>query len=249
MQPLSVQAMSPEIQFREGSRLIPHSLGLLATTDTGHSATVLPPANSIQNDRASQVLGLKLLQLHRPPLPQQVAPQYPPSQLLYTANAANTEHHQHRLKINDQSAQRKTEEEKRSVPKRQLSFNSLRDSTQPRIQTSERSRGQESSLLPSALPAHSPAPIQGLRLLHFQPVQQSNTTFPQIPLLSSSRAATIIAAPMGDAPMIKLLHIDTGPKMASDVCFASFALSLHCTSYTDICLCHRCYLQQLLQPK
>ncbi|XP_027137955.1 ciliogenesis and planar polarity effector 1 isoform X4 [Larimichthys crocea] len=213
MQPLSVQAMSPEIQFREGSRLIPHSLGLLATTDTGHSAPVLPPANSIQNDHASQVLGLKLLQLHRPPLPQQIAPQYPPSQLLYTANAANTEHHQHRLKINDQSAQRKTEEDKRSVPKRQLSFNSLRESTQPRIQTSERSRGQESSLLPSALPAHSPAPIQGLRLLHFQPVQQSNTTFPQIPLLSSSRAATVIAAPMGDAPMIKLLHIDTGPKM------------------------------------
>ncbi|KAG8010704.1 Protein JBTS17 [Nibea albiflora] len=215
MQPLSVQAMSPEIQFREGSRLIPHSLGLLATTDTGHSAPVLPPANSMQNDPAPQVLGLKLLHLHRPPLPQQIAPHYPPAQLLYAANAANAEHHQHRLKINDQAVQRKTEEEKGSVPKRQLSFNSLRDSNQPRIQTSERSRGQESTLLPPPLPPHTPAPIQGLRLLHFQPVQQSHTTFPKIPAFPSSRAATVIAAPMGEAPMIKLLHIDTGPKMAN----------------------------------
>ncbi|KAM9338429.1 ciliogenesis and planar polarity effector 1 [Symphorus nematophorus] len=121
MQPLSVQAVSPEIQFRESIRLIPPSQGLLATTDTSHSASVM--------------------------------------------------------------------------------------------QTTERSRGQEFSLLPPALPTHTPAPMQGLRLLHVQPAPQSSITFPKLPLPSFSRPVSVMAAPMVEAPMIKLLHIESRPKM------------------------------------
>ncbi|XP_070707145.1 ciliogenesis and planar polarity effector 1 [Pempheris klunzingeri] len=227
MQPLSLQAVSPEIQFRENKRLIPPAQGLLATTDTSHaiySAPVLPPLNdSIQNDPAPQVLGLKLLQLQRPPLPQQSAPHNPPAQvhqMLCTANPSTIESHQHKLKNSDQSASKKTEEEKRngfSVPERQLSFNSSHHPTagnsQPKTETSERSRGKGFSLLPSALPAHTPAPMQGLRLLHVQPVPHSNITFPKLPIAASSKPATVIAAPIGEAPMIKLLRIESGPKM------------------------------------
>lgn len=255
MQPLSVQAVSPEIQFRESRRLIPPSQGLLATTDTSHaihSAPVLPPSkDSIQNDPAPQVLGLKLLQLHRPPLPQQSAQHYPPAQgpqMQRSANPATVESHQHKLKNNDESA---------SVPKRQLHFNSPHDPTpgnsQPKIQTSERSRGQVFSLLPPALPAHTPAPIQGLRLLHFQPVQHTNITFPKLPLPSSSRPTTVIAAPTGEGPMIKLLHIESAPKMVSNTSITArfFKVSLNLSLYlcTDIFLCHRCCRWQLLHPK
>ncbi|XP_059214508.1 ciliogenesis and planar polarity effector 1 [Centropristis striata] len=211
MQPLSVQAVSPEIQFSESRRLIPPSQGLLATADTGHaiqSTPVLLPSNdSIQSDPAPQVLGLKLLQLHRPPLPQQSVPYHPQSsQGLHTANPATIASHQHKLKNNDHS-----------VPKRQLSFNPPHDPTtrnsQPKSQTCERSRGQGFSLLPPAMPAHTPAPTQGLRLLHIEPVQHSNITFPQLPLPHSSRPATVIAALRGETPMIKLLHLDCEPKM------------------------------------
>ncbi|XP_045922847.1 ciliogenesis and planar polarity effector 1 isoform X1 [Micropterus dolomieu] len=224
MQPLSVHAVSSEIQSRESRRLIPPSQGLLATTDTSyaiHTAPVLMPSNdSIQSEPAPQVLGLKLLQLHSPPLLQQSAPNYQGLQTLHKANPATTESHQHKVKKSDQSTSKKTGEEDRnwsSVPKTQLTFNSLHDPTprnsQPGFQTSERSRNQEFSLLPPTLPAHTPAPMQGLRLLHFQPVPNSNITFPKLPLPSSSRPATVIAAPRGEAPMIKLLHIESGPKM------------------------------------
>lgn len=215
--------MSPQIQFRESRRLIPPSQGLLATTDTSHtihSAPVLVPSNdSIENDPALQVLGLKLLQLHRPPLPQQSAPHYSPAQgpqMQHTANPATVESHQHKFKNNGQST---------LVPKRQLSFNSPHDpnpgNSQPKIQTSDRSRGQGFSLLPPALPAHTPAPMQGLRLLHVQPVPHSNIMFPKLPSPSPSRPATVIAAPRGEAPMIKLLHIESAPRMASNTSFTS----------------------------
>ncbi|XP_071321560.1 ciliogenesis and planar polarity effector 1 [Trachinotus anak] len=227
MQPLSVRAESPEIQLRQSRGLIPSSQGLLATTDishTVHSAPVVLPSNgSIQNDLAPQVLGLKLLQLQRPPLPQQSASHYPPSrgpQTLHTANPATLESHQPKLQHSHQAASKRAEEEKRngsSVPRRQLSFNHPHDpaprNSRPQTQTSERSSGQQISLLPPALPAHTPAPMQGLRLLQYQPVSHSNITFPKLPMPSSSRPSTVIAAPMAETPLIKLLHIDSGPKM------------------------------------
>ncbi|KAI3362297.1 hypothetical protein L3Q82_012605 [Scortum barcoo] len=211
MQPLSVQAVSPEMHFRESRRLIPPSQGLLTTNDISnavHSAPVLAPSNDgVQNDPAPQIFGLKLLQLHRPPLPQQSAPHYPPAQgpqMQHTSHPANVESHQHKLKNNDQFA---------SAAKRQLTFNSQHDPTprnsQSNIQTSERSRGQGFSLFP---PAHTPAPMPGLRLLHFEPVPHSNVTFPKLPIPFSSRHVPVIVAPREEASMIKLLHIEPAPK-------------------------------------
>lgn len=233
MQPLSVQAESPEIQFRQSRRLIPSSQGLLTTTDTSHAITsapaVVPSNGSIQSEPASQVLGLKLLQLHHPLLPQQIGPRYPPAQdpqMLLTANPGTQEPHQPQFKHNNQAASKKTEEDRRSgssVPKRQLSFNynpshdPIPRSSYLQNQTSERSREQEFSLRPPALPVHGPVPTQGgVRLLHVQPVPQRNITFPKIPIAFCSRPFTVSAAPMGETPRIKLLHIDSQPKMVSN---------------------------------
>ncbi|XP_031711728.1 ciliogenesis and planar polarity effector 1 isoform X1 [Anarrhichthys ocellatus] len=213
MQPLSLQVVSPEIHCSENKRLITPSQGLLATTHSSHAAHTAPvllPSNiSRQSDPAPQVLGLKLLQLHCPPSPQQSGPQHPQSpQTLPTANPATIESHHDNLRYNDQSS---------SVPKRQPSFYPPHDPTprhsQAKSRTSERSRVQGFSLLPPALPAHTPEPMQGLRLLHLQPVPHSNTTFPKLPLPPSSRFTPNIAVPMGEAPMIKLLHMDAGPQM------------------------------------
>nr|XP_020474269.1 protein JBTS17 isoform X2 [Monopterus albus] len=226
MQPLSVQAESPEIQFR-GS--IPSSQGLLATTDISHTLpgapVVLPSNSSIQNDHAPQVLGLKLLQLHPPPLPQQTPPHYPQAQgpqTLHSKNPATVESHQSKLKHNHQASSKKAEEEKRagfSVSRRQLGFNHPHDLTpsnsQPQIQTSERFQGQEFLLLPPAFPAHTPAPSQSLRLLHLQPAPHSHITFPELPIPSSCRPSTVIPAMMRETPMIKLLHTEPAPKMMS----------------------------------
>ncbi|XP_008284693.1 uncharacterized protein C5orf42 [Stegastes partitus] len=222
MQPISVQAESPEIQLRESRRLIPSSQGLLATTDTSqaiHSPPAFVPANgSIQNDSNPQILGMKLLQLHRPPLSHHPPAQRP--QALHAANPATVEDSQQNLKHNHQAASKRAGEEKRngfSVPKRQLSFNPphepARRNSQPHIWPSEQSRGQEFSLLPSSFPAHTPAPMQSLRLLHFEPVSRNNISFPKLPLPSSSRPSTVFTAPLREAPVIKLLHIESGPKM------------------------------------
>lgn len=228
MQPLSVQAESPEIHFKQSKRLIPSSQGLLATTDTSHTVApsapmVLPHDGSIQNDQAPQVMGLKLLHFQRPPLPQQSATHYPPArgpQTLHTANPAAMESHQPKLKHNHQAATQRAQEEQRnwsSLPRRQLSFNYPHDSalrnTQPQIQTSERSRGQEFPLLPPALPAHTPAPMQGLCRLHFEPVSHSYFTFPKLHLPPFSRPSTLITVPLGETPVIKLLRIDSAPKV------------------------------------
>ena len=205
MQPLSVLAASPEIQFGASRRLIPTSQGLLATTDTSHAipiAPVLPP--SIQSDPAPHFLGLKLLQLHPPSLPQQNAP------------------HQHPATI--ESHKPEEYNQSTSAPKRHLSFNPPHDpthrSSQPMRETSERVK-EGFPLLPPALPAHAPAPMQGLRLLHVQPPPQINTTFPKLPIPSYSRPVSVMVAPMGQAPMIKLLHIDSGPQRVSNTVIVS----------------------------
>ncbi|XP_051794635.1 ciliogenesis and planar polarity effector 1 isoform X2 [Acanthochromis polyacanthus] len=222
MQPLSVQAPeSPEIQLRENRRLIPSSQGLLATTDTSqaihNTPGLLPSDGSIQNDSTSQLLGLKLLQLHRPlSLPQESTTHYPPVQLQQMLHAANPA----TVCSNDQATSNRSGGEKRnkpSVPKRQLSFNPLQEpalrNTQPHIWPSEQSRGQQFSVLPSALPAHTPAPMQSLRPLPFESVSHNNVTFPRIPSPSTSRPSTVIAATLQEAPAIKLLHIESRPKM------------------------------------
>uniref|UniRef100_A0A3Q3FV11 Ciliogenesis and planar polarity effector 1 n=1 Tax=Labrus bergylta TaxID=56723 RepID=A0A3Q3FV11_9LABR len=203
MQPLSVQAESPEIQFRESRTFIPPSQGLLTTSQGAHSAHVLPTSTeNIQNDSTAHFSGLKLLQLHRPPLSQQSTQHHP--QTLHTSNPS-----------------KRTEKEKRNVStyqRRHLSFNHTHDPTpvisQHNIQTSERTREHDFSLLPPAFPAHTPAPMQGLRLLQYEPVPHNSVTFPKIPGQPSSRSVSVFAAPRAEAP-IKLLRLESGPKMVS----------------------------------
>ncbi|XP_037341338.2 ciliogenesis and planar polarity effector 1 [Pungitius pungitius] len=193
MQPLSVQVMSPETHFSENKRLIAPSQGLLTTTHASRPTQkvllLLPPKNIKESDAPPPVLG---------PSPQQA---------LHFAYPATSEPHQHALKHKDQSI---------PVPKGQLRLNAPDEPTpnprhcQPTSDTSERSRGPGFSLLPPALPAHPPEPMRGLRLLHLEPVPRCETTFPKLPLPPASWSPPDVSAPMGEAPMIKLLHIDAG---------------------------------------
>ncbi|CAJ1070587.1 ciliogenesis and planar polarity effector 1 isoform X1 [Xyrichtys novacula] len=199
MQPLSVQALSPETQFRESRRLIPPSQGLLATSCDVHSAHVLPP----RNDLLTQFSGLKLLHLQRSPLPQQSAPHQP--QVLHTSNST-----------------KKTIKEKRNVsssPKKQLIFNHSHNPTpvipEHNIQTSERSRGHEFSLLPPAFPAHTPAPTQGLRLLHFKS-DQHNRAAPSVQtthLMSMEELTqSVLARQNAEEARLQLLRVNLPPE-------------------------------------
>lgn len=123
------------------------------------------------------------------------------------SDAATGGSHQHKPKHKDQSS---------SVLKGQLGLKAPDDPTpsprhsQPKSDTWERSRVQGFSLLPPASPAQPPEPMQGLRLLHWQPVPRGETTFPKLPLPTSSWSPPKITVPMGEARMIKLLHIDAG---------------------------------------
>ncbi|KAM8829024.1 ciliogenesis and planar polarity effector 1 [Spinachia spinachia] len=209
MQPLFVQAMSPGAHFRENERLIAQSQGLLTTTHASRPQKVpvlLPPENSKPSEAPPPVSALKLLHFHCPPSPQQSGPQPPREpRELHFANPPTSEPHQHEPKHSDQCC---------SVLKGQLGLKALHDPpprhSQAKSDTSERSRGPGSSPLPPALPAHPPEPMQGLRLLHLQPVAPGETRFPTLPVPSASWPTTYIAAPMPEAPMIKLLHIDAG---------------------------------------
>lgn len=220
MQPLSVQALSREVQPRESRSLIPPSQGLLTTTDTSRRAPVVAPANgSTQSNPSSLLLGVKLLSLHCPPLAH-----HPPVQRLHVAEPPTVEAHQHKFKRNDQSVfSVKNKDGKRnrsSLSKKQSSFNSSHDSTQTRNRASERFSGLE---LPLLSPAYTSTPMQGLRLQHCEPVPQRQITFPRVPLSTSSRPPVIVAAPWGVAPKFQLLHIEPAPKMARN---AALALAL-----------------------
>ncbi|XP_061603123.1 LOW QUALITY PROTEIN: ciliogenesis and planar polarity effector 1 [Phyllopteryx taeniolatus] len=59
--PLSVEAQSTDIHFKESTGLIPSTQGLLITSNTN---TIAPSIGNINTDPSSQAGGLKLLQLH-----------------------------------------------------------------------------------------------------------------------------------------------------------------------------------------
>lgn len=219
MQPLSVQAHSPYVEQREQKSLIPSSQGLLATTDTCPATQpppVLPPSSSsAQNDSSPQVLGLKLL--HHPSVMfQQRAP--------HTLHATNHETFGS-CQPKEQAIGKKTSGGQKNVlsaATKHLSFNPLHNLTprnpQPQMQES---MGQ----FRPAFPTFPQAPVQGLRLRQLQDSSQSNITFPKLSLPVVSRPA-LISAPVTGAPMIKLLHIDTGPKMVSSPVVALRDLNL-----------------------
>lgn len=199
VQPLFVQA--PESDLRENGRLIPPSQGLLVTAEPSQCTSVLNLSNdSPQRVPAAQLFGIKLLKLLPSPSAQQTASDCPRVQDVNTT-------------ISGYQSKRAEEDKGNwySVPKRQVSFSPLQDPAQRKTRTSERTREKEFELLPPALPA----PVQGLRLLHFHPVPQNTVRFPKIPSPSSFRPPPVIAAPIREAPVIKLLHIDSEAKMAS----------------------------------
>ncbi|KAM4527651.1 ciliogenesis and planar polarity effector 1 isoform 2-T2 [Odontesthes bonariensis] len=219
LSPLPVQAESPNIQQTENKGLIPSSQGLLAAAE---DPSAEDPSGVTQDESVPQMLGLKLLKLHRPLVSQHSTPHYPPaqqSQTLHTANPETLQSCQHKLKHNDQDTLKKNGGEQRkasSVPKKHLSFHASHYPTpgnsQSQIWAAGQSSGQEVSVLPLAFPAHTPTPVQGLRLLQLQKVQHTNITFPKLPLPSYSRPA-FMAAPVTEMPVIKLLHIETAPKI------------------------------------
>ncbi|XP_056875211.1 ciliogenesis and planar polarity effector 1 isoform X3 [Takifugu flavidus] len=203
LQPLSVQAA--ELNFKECRSLIPPSQGLLATTDNGHDTSVFPPANANpQKEPAAQVWGVKILNLH-PSATSHPASHYPPTQIGHATNPGT------------HTGSKWTEDKKTSysIPKRLLSLISLPSPTQPRIEKSERTREQEFPLLPPVTTAHTPAPVQGLRLLRCTSAPQGNIMFPKIAPAPSPRPCALIAAPIREVPMLKLLQIQSGVRMMS----------------------------------
>lgn len=209
MQPLSIQPVTPDVHVRESRRLMSPSQGLLATTDTGPGACVATSLSYVpQNGATPQVPVPKLLQLHPSLLAHHMAPHCPPAQTLPRTNPATTLSQRPEPKGNDQSRN------VHSVPKRQLAFISAKDPAQPRVPTSQTSRGQEVSL--PALLASTPAPTQGLRLLQYQSPPQNNVSFPKLPIPAFCRPNAGIPVPVGDVP-IKLLQIESGPKMVSNI--------------------------------
>lgn len=173
------------MNLEEGRSLIPPSLGLLAATDNGHKASALLPSDDPQSEPAAQIWGIKFLNLH----------------------AANPETH---------SGSKWAENKKpmHSIPKSQLSLISLPAPTQTRIEMSERTREQDFPVLPPVTPAHTPAPVRGLRLLRCTSGPQGNIMLPKVAPAPSSRPCALIAAPIRGVPMLKLLHIESGAKMA-----------------------------------
>ncbi|KAM4720370.1 ciliogenesis and planar polarity effector 1 isoform 2-T3 [Anableps anableps] len=221
LQPLSVQAVSPEIQQRELRRLIPSSHGLLATTDRSHTVQHQPSDSSAQTDCAAQILGLKLLKLHHSAMSEHNAPHYAAqrAQTPHTANLDTPESDQPKVTHYDQSIRKTNGGEQRnwfSVQTKHLTFNPVHDapprnSHPPRL-PSRQSVGQAFPLLPPAFPTPMSAPMHGLRLLQLQDAPRSSITFPKLTTASAPRRA-VISAPMTEAPVIRLLHIDSGPKM------------------------------------
>ncbi|XP_013859180.1 uncharacterized protein C5orf42 isoform X2 [Austrofundulus limnaeus] len=217
MQPLSVQAESPEIKQR---KKIPSSQGLLATADTCsavHNPPVSAPASIRAQNDSPQVLGLKLLRLHPSMMLHDDAPHGP--QTLRTANPETIESYPSKDKHKeDRATWKKKGGEQRNVfsaPVKHLSNNPPRNPTprtpQPQMWPSERPVAQ-AALPHPAFPTLTPASISGLRLLQVQHVPQSNITLPKLSLPFVSRPA-VFSVPVTGAPMIKLLSIDSGPKM------------------------------------
>ncbi|XP_020563328.1 protein JBTS17 isoform X3 [Oryzias latipes] len=209
MQPLSVQAESPDVQQMENRKRIPSSQGLLATTNTRRAVQSTPvPLSShggAQNDSAPPMLGLRLLKFSSPLLSQHTSSQNPPAPQPHAYPTANQEI--------PRSFQAKTK----------LDFNKGREDrntfsspiTRPYKSTSRTFHPQSHSSpqLPPAFPAHTPSPFQGLRLLQLQPPPHHNITFPKLPLPSFSRPSALIPVPVTETPPIKLLQINRGPKV------------------------------------
>uniref|UniRef100_A0A3Q2PYX9 Uncharacterized protein n=1 Tax=Fundulus heteroclitus TaxID=8078 RepID=A0A3Q2PYX9_FUNHE len=198
-QPLSVQTESPDVHQRQKRSLIPSSYGLPAATDDGRAVQRPPSDGGAQTGSAAQMLDLKLLKLHLPCAESQhaAAPRYAAqrARTLHTANFEPPESSQPEVPHHDRATWRKKDERQRNgfpVQIRNLIYNPAYDPL---------TVAQAVPLLP---------PVHGLRLLRLQDDARSTVTFPKLAMASTPRPAAI-----SEAPIIRLLRIESGPKMVS----------------------------------
>lgn len=186
---------------------------------------MLPHAHA-HPQKEPAALGVKILNLH-PSAPSHPTSHYPPTQIGFATNPGT------------HTRSKWTEDKKTSysVPKRLLSLISLPGPTQPKIEKSERTKEQEFPRLPPVTTAHTPAPVQGLRLLCCTSAPQGNIMFPKIAPAPSSKPCTLFAAPIREVPMLKLLQIHSGAKMAriTSTLFEKWAfVSICIVAYVDL---------------
>lgn len=177
------------------------SQGLLAPTDAALGQQVAPSLHyAPQND--PQLVGPKLLQLH-------------PSLLTLDGAPAQTS-------PSRQPEPRSSSQLGNAALRGRLAFSSAHDSAPSRVVMSETSRCQEDPL--PVLPSPTPAPAQGLRLLQYHSPPQNHVSEPRLPRLPFFRPGPGISVPMADVP-IKLLQIESGPKMVSWGTFILYEIS------------------------
>ncbi|XP_023193921.1 protein JBTS17 isoform X1 [Xiphophorus maculatus] len=222
MQPLSVQAESPQTQQTGKRRLIPSSDGLLATTDRSHAVQHQPYDSSVHTGSAAQMSGLKLLKLHHFAMAEysarHYAAQHAQAPHAQAPHRANLKSNQPKATHYDQSTWKKKGGEQRngfSVQTKHLLFNPAHD---PTLRSSHllmgptgQFFGQAFPLHPAAFPTQKPAPMQGLRLLQLRDTPPSSFNFPKL----ITAIPAFISTPMTEVPIIKLLHIESGPKMVA----------------------------------
>lgn len=186
MQPLSIQAVSPDVQLKDSRGLMSPSQGLLATTDSAVDQRMAPSLSY-----APQLLQLNpsLLSSGGPPaqasLPHQPEHRGGSTQLRNAACPALRGH---------------------------FAFSSAHDPAPSRVVMSETPGSQEVPL--PVIPSPTPAPLQGLRLLHCHSPAQNHVSAPKLPRLPSFRPGPGFSVPMADM-QIKLLQIESAPKMVS----------------------------------
>uniref|UniRef100_A0A087YPH0 Ciliogenesis and planar polarity effector 1 n=1 Tax=Poecilia formosa TaxID=48698 RepID=A0A087YPH0_POEFO len=208
MQPLSVQAESPQTQQRGGRRLIPSSDGLLATSDRSQPAQHQPYDSSVHTGSTAQMSGLKLLKLHHFAMAEYSARHYA-AQHAQAPHTANLKSNQPKATHYDQSTWKKKGGEQRnvfSVQTKHLLFNPAPD---PAPRTGQ-FFAQAFPLHPAAFPTQKPEPMHGLRLLQLRDPPPSSFSFPK---LITAAIPAVIPSPVTEVSIIKLLHIESGPKM------------------------------------
>ncbi|PWA26913.1 hypothetical protein CCH79_00000898 [Gambusia affinis] len=201
MQPLSVQAESPQTQQMGKKRLIPSSDGLLATTDRSHTVQHQPYNSSVHTGSAGS--GLKLLKLHHFAMAEYSARHYA-AQHAQAPHTANLKSNQPKATHYDQSTWKKKGGEQRngfSVQSKHLLFYPADDPGQ--------FFGKAFPLHPGAFATQKPAPMQGLRLLQLRDTPPSSFNVPKL----IRAIPAVISTPMTEVPIIKLLHIESGLKM------------------------------------
>ncbi|XP_014824963.1 PREDICTED: uncharacterized protein C5orf42 homolog isoform X3 [Poecilia mexicana] len=208
MQPLSVQAESPQTQQRGNRRLIPSSDGLLATSDRSQPAQHQPYDSSVHTGSTAQMSGLKLLKLHHFAMAEYSARHYA-AQHSQAPHTANLKSNQPKATHYDQSTWKKKGGELKNafpVQTKHLLFNPAPD---PAPRTGQ-FFAQAFPLHPAAFPTQKPEPMHGLRLLQLRDPPPSSFSFPKV---ITAAIPAVIPTPVTEVSIIKLLHIESGPKM------------------------------------